>query len=175
MMLKKMMQAARDAGTLKLLCEKAEAFARTEGRPDPEAEDFVLAAIALPDGAATRVFSRLGLDGANFQAALIEQERQALRQAGVGDVLVEQTLGKATPLPAPTSLYEAAPSGKAVVQELARLRKRGVSGPLDGSHVLKVVAEMGHGRAVRALRLMGAEPAAVIAAADAEIAKAGAA
>lgn len=174
-MLKKMMQAARDAGTLKLLCEKAEAFARAEGRPDPEAEDFVLAAIALPDGAAARVFSRLGLDGPNFQAALIEQEREALRQAGVGDVLVEQTLGKTTPLPAPSGIYDAAPSGKVVVQELARLRKRGVTGPLDGSHVLKVVAEMGHGRAVRALRLMGAEPAAVIAAADAEIAASAAA
>ena len=173
-MLKKMMQAARDAGTLKLLCEKAEALARAEGRRDPEAEDFVLAAIALPDGAAVRVFSRLGLDGASFKAALIAQEREALRQVGLGDVLVEQTLGKATPLPAPSGLYDAAPGGKLVVQELARLRKRGVSGPLDGSHVLKVVAEMGHGRAVRALRLMGAEPAAVIAAADAEIAAAAA-
>jgi hypothetical protein len=171
MMLKKMMQAARDAGTLKLLCEKAEAFARAEGRRDPEAEDFVLAALALPDGAAARVFTRLGLDGANFKAALIEQERQALQQVGVGDVLVEQTLGKATPLPASSGLYDAAPSGKVVVQELAQLRKRGVTGPLDGLHVLKVAAEMGHGRAVRALRLMGTEPAAVIAAADMEIAQ----
>ena len=173
-MLKKMMQAARDAGTLKLLCEKAEALARAEGRPEPEAEDFVLAAIALPDSAATRVFTRLGLDGASFKAALIAQEREALRQVGLGDVVIDRTAGQSKPLPAPSGLYDAAPGGKLVVQELARLRKRGVSGPLDGSHVLKVVAEMGHGRAVRALRLMGAEPAAVIAAADAEIAKAAA-
>ena len=173
-MLKKMMQAARDAGTLKLLCEKAEALARAEGRPEPEAEDFVLAALALPDGAAARVLARLGLDDGGFKAALIEQERQALRQVGVGDVVIDRTAGQSKPLPAPSGLYDAAPSGKLVVQELARLRKRGVSGPLDGSHVLKVVAEMGHGRAVRALRLMGAEPAAVIAAADAEIAAAAA-
>lgn len=171
-MLKKMMQAARDAGTLRILCEKAEAMARAEGRPEPEAEDFVLAALELRDGAAARVFARLGLDGAGFKAALIAQEREALRQVGVGDAVIERTVGQSKPLPSPSGLYNAAPSGKVVVQELARLRQRGVTGPLDGSQVLKVVAEMGHGRAVRALRLMGAEPAAMIAAADAEIAEA---
>ncbi len=173
-MLKKMMQAARDAGTLKLLCEKAEAIARAEGRPEPEAEHFVLSALELPDGAAGRILSRLGINGQGFKAALVEQERDALRQVGVSGALIGQALGKGAALPLPSGPYEAAPSGKVVVQELARLRKRGVTGPLDGSHVLKVVAEMGHGRAVRALRLMGAEPAAVIAAADAEIAKAAA-
>jgi hypothetical protein len=169
-MLKTMMQAARDAGTLRLLCETAEAIARSEGQPEPTAEHFVLAALDLPDGAARRVFGRLGLDGADFRPALVEAEREALRQVGIGDALIEQALGKGAPLPPPSGLYEAAPTGQVVVQEMARLRRRGVSGPLDGAHVLKVVAEMRHGSAVRALRQMGAEPTAVVAAADAEIA-----
>ena len=173
-MLKKVIEAARDAGTLKTLCERAEAIARAEGCAEPEAEHFVLSALELPDGAAGRVLARLGLDGKGFKRALIEQEREALRQVGVSDALIEQTLGKGTSPPPPEGLYEAAPSGKVVVQELARLRQRGVSGPLEGSHVLKVVAEMEHGRAMRALRKMGAEPAALLAAADAELAEAAA-
>jgi hypothetical protein len=173
-MLKTMMQAARDAGTLKLLCETAEALARAEGQPEPAAEHFVLAALELADGAAGRVFTRLGLDGAGFRSALVEEQREALRQVGVGEMIIEQTIGKGTPLPPPSGLYEAAPSGKVVVQELARLRQRGVISPLDGAQVLKVVGEMGQGRAVRALRQMGADPAALIAAADAEIAEAAA-
>jgi len=47
-----------------------------------------------------------------------------------------------------------------------------VTGPLAGSHVIKVVAEMGHGTAARALRQMGRDPQAFVAAADAEIATA---
>lgn len=174
MMLKSMLRAARDAGTLKALCESAETIARTEGQSAPGAEHFVLAALGLPDGSAHRVFARLGLDGDSFRSALIEQERAALRHAGIADVLIEQTMGRTGPLAPASGPYEAAPSGNTVVQELAQLRRRGVSAPLSGAQVLKVVAEMGHGSAIRALRLMGAEPAAVIAAADAEIAKAAA-
>ncbi|MBJ3785231.1 Clp protease N-terminal domain-containing protein [Devosia sediminis] len=169
-MFKQMKQAARDAGTLRTLCESAEAIARQEGLSAPAAEHFVEAALALPDGAAKRVFARLGLDGAGFSAALSEQEREALRAVGVDGVVVEQALGKGTPLPLASGLYEAAPSGQVVVQELARLRQRGVTGPLDGAQVMKVVAEMGHGSAVRALRAMGVGPEAVVGAADAEIA-----
>lgn len=171
-MFKRMMQAAKDAGTLKTLCETAEAMARTAGRVEPEAEHFVEAALALPDGSAQRVFTRLGLDGAGFRAALAEQHREALQAAGVDGTVVESTLGADTPLPAATGLYQAAPSGQIVVQELARLRQHGITGPLAGSHVIKVVAEMGHGTAARALRRMGGDPQAFVAAADAEIAAA---
>ena len=169
-MLKRMIQAARDAGTLATLCEIAEAIARNEGHEAPAAEHFVEAALDLPDGAARRVFERLGLDGTGFKAALVADERAALSRVGVGGVVIEQALGASGSLPPASGLYEAAPSGQAVVQELARLRQRGVTAPLDGAQVLKVVAEMGHGRAVRALRAMGAEPDAVVAAANAEIA-----
>lgn len=169
-MFKRIMQAAKDAGTLKVLCETAEAAARAEGRDAPEAEHFVEAALALPDGSAQRVFARLGLDGAAFKRALIEQHRAALRAVGVDGVVVDSALGVSPPLPRSDGVYRAAPSGQMVVQELARLRQRGVMSPLAGSHVIKVVAEMSHGAAARALRQMGRDPQAFVAAADAEIA-----
>lgn len=171
-MLKRLMQAAKDAGTLKVLCETAEGLARAEGREAPEAEHFVEAALTLPDGSAQRVFARLGLDGSGFKMALAEQHGEALRAVGVDGVVVESALGVSPSLPPGEGVYRAAPSGQIVVQELARLRRRGVTGPLEGSHVIKVVAEMGHGTAARALRQMGRDPQAFVAAADAEIAAA---
>lgn len=170
-MFRRMMQAARDAGTLRTLCETAESLARAEGRDAPEAEHFVEAALALPDGSAERVFTRIGLDGAGFRQALEEQHRAALRAVGMDGVVVDSVLGASPALPPAEGLYRAAPSGQIVVQELARLRQRGVTAPLAGSHVIKVVAEMSHGTAARALRQMGADPAALVAAADAEIAE----
>ena len=121
-MFKRIMQAAKDAGTLKVLCETAEGLARAEGREAPEAEHFVEAALKLPDGSAGRVFARLGLDGAGFKTALVEQHSAALRAVGV-----EGTVGVGTPLPPAEGVYKAAPSGQMVVQELARLRRRGVA------------------------------------------------
>lgn len=143
-----------DAKTLKTLCLEAERHARAEGRPDPGAEHFLLAALELPDGTARRVFERLGADPSALRAAIDRQYREALAGVGVEASLLDGEPEPALP-PPPPSLYRASPSGQVVVQALARRRE---DGPLQGVHVLAVVAGMKQGVAVRALRAMGLEP-----------------
>lgn len=169
-MFKRLTQNLRDMGTIKTLCEAAERIARANHQERPGAEHFVLAALELPDGSAGRIFGRLGLDGADFARALQETHEAALSVAGVGADQIEGSERDVPPLAEPKGLYAAAPSGAAVLQGLAALRKHGVSGPLSGAHVLEVVSTMQHGTTARAFRLLGRDPASVAAAVRAEVA-----
>lgn len=168
-MLKKLTQTFRDMGTIKTLCEAAERIANAELQSAPGAEHFVLAALELSDGSAARVFARLGISAGAFQDALREGHRAALAAAGVG---AEEIIGSerdVPPLPRPRELYNAAPSGAAVLKGLAALRKRGVTGPLLGVHVLEVVSAMQHGTTARAFRLLGRDAPTVMAAIESEM------
>ena len=53
--------------------------------------------------------------------------------------------------------------------ERQKLRKRGVTGPLQGVHVLEVVSAMQHGPTARAFRLLGRDEATVVAAIQGEM------
>ena len=64
----------------------------------------------------------------------------------VGDAVVRATV---------SSLYEAKPSGQAVMQGLASLREESKNAGLVGAHVVEIIATMQHGVAARALRTIG--------------------
>lgn len=168
-MLKKLTQTLKDMGTIKTLCEAAERIANAEHQKAPGAEHFVLAALELPDGSAARVFAKLGISADGFAEALRETHRAALRTAGVGAEEIAGSEQGVPPLPRPQELYNAAPSGAAVLKGLAALRKRGVVGPLLGVHVLEVVATMQHGTTARAFKLLGRDAASVTAAIESEM------
>ena len=163
-MLKKLTQTFKDMGTIKMLCEAAEQIALAEHQAAPGAEHFVLAALELPDGSAERVFARLGITAGTFREALRETHRAALKAVGVADEEVARSEQDVPPLPRPDEIYNAAPSGEAVLKGLAALRKRGVSGPLVGVHVLEVVSTMQHGTTRRAFALLGRDAPTVMAA-----------
>lgn len=168
-MLKKLTQTFKDMGTIKMLCETAERIANGEHQKAPGAEHFVLAALELPDGSAQRVFAKLGLSANDFHQALRDVHRAALMAAGVNEAHILDSEQSVPPLPQPGDIYRAAPSGDAVLQGLAALRKHGVTGPLAGVHVLEVVAAMQHGPTVRAFSLLGRDPTSVMAAIQSEM------
>lgn len=168
-MLKKLTQTFKDMGTIKTLCEAAERVANAAHQAAPGAEHFVLAALELPDGSAARVFARLGITAEAFREALRETHRAALKAAGVSTEQIASSEQDVPPLPRPDEIYNAAPSGEAVLKGLAALRKRGVSGPLVGAHVLEVVSTMQHRTTARAFALLDRDAATVMAAIQSEM------
>ena len=168
-MFKKLNQTFKDMGTIKALCEAAEREANAQHQTAPGAEHFVLAAVDLPDGSAARVFAKLGVTASTFREALRVLHREALKAAGVNTEEVARSERDVPPLPRPQELYNAAPSGEAVLKGLAALRKRGVSGPLIGAHVLEVVSAMQHGTTAKAFQLLGRDQASVMAAIQSEM------
>ncbi len=168
-MLKKLTQTFRDMGTIKALCEAAERIANAEHQAAPGAEHFVLAALELPDGSAARVLAKLGLTASAFGEAVRQTHRAALEAVGVGADQIRGSERDVPPLPEPRDIYNAAPSGQAVLKGLAALRKRGVSGPLIGVHVLEVVSAMQHGTSARAFALLGRDAPTVMAAIRSEM------
>lgn len=171
-MLKKLTQTLKDMGTIKTLCEAAERIANAEHQASPGAEHFVLAALELPDGSAARVFGRLGISTDAFREALRDGHRAALKAAGVSAEQIAGSERDVPPLRRPAELYNAAPSGEAVLKGLAALRKRGVTGPLVGAHVLEVVSAMQHGPSAQAFARLGRDAPTVMAAIQSEMAMA---
>jgi hypothetical protein len=168
-MLNKLTQTLRDMGTIKTLCEAAERVANAEQQSAPGAEHFVLAALELGDGSAARVFDKLAISAERFRDALRDLHREALVAAGVSAAQINSSERDVPPLPRPRELYNAAPSGEAVLKGLAALRKRGVSGPLLGVHVLEVVITNQHRPTLLALQRLGRDAASVLAAIQSEM------
>lgn len=136
-------------GVLGDLCRNAERHARAEGVAEPGAEHFVLAALDLKDGSAQKVFADLGIHTEAYRQTLAENRREALARVGLPQHALE---AGPSDLPPITPLYEAAESGKALVQALAARRGQG---RLNGAQVLAAVAAMPHGAAPRAFRTLG--------------------
>ena len=159
----------RDVGTLKTLCETAEAHARRAGQDQPGAEHFVLAALDLQDGTARAAFARLDADANAFVTAIERQHRDALAGVGIAPQAWPEPPADAAGAPA-TGLYRAQPSGQALMQALAKRRERAGEIPLIGAHVLAAATEAAQGITARALQAMGVDAAALRAAAASEIA-----
>ena len=158
----------RDVGTVKALCEAAEAHARRAGQAQPGAEHFVLAALDLPDGSARRAFSRLQVDAGAFAAAIEAQHAQALASVGIAPEAWPEPPAQAAGAPV-MGLYRAQASGQALMQALAARRDRAGEMPLIGAHVLVAAVEPDYGTVARALGVMGVEPGALRAAAVGEV------
>lgn len=155
---------AREVATISALCSAAEKHACAAGQQQPGAEHFLLAAFDLPDGAARRVFDRVGADPEQVSAAIEMQYREALQGMGIDlPAHEEQTLSMA---PA-AGVYRAQPSGQAVMQRMAQ--QRTPESPLSGAHVVLAVATSEHGVAPRALRSMGVDREQLVRAARDEI------
>jgi ATP-dependent Clp protease ATP-binding subunit ClpA len=162
-------QRFADMATIKALATGAEAEARADQQRAPGAEHFLLAALELPDRTAERALARLGVDREVLRRALAEQHRAALQRVGIDAAADEASRSDLPPLPKPTGLYDAAPSGQEIMVELAALRKQGHEGPLLGAHVALVIGAMQHGIAARALTAAGVSGEQLVAAARAEL------
>lgn len=152
-------------GTIKLLCERAEAYALQDQQRDPGAEHFLLAALDLPDGTARLAFERAGVKPDALRAAIERQYADGLRAIGL-----KADLPADAPVPANTGIYQASASGQEIMQQLAETRRD--HSPLLGADVVGIVAGMSHGIAARALRASGVDPDMLRSTADA-VAKAG--
>lgn len=150
---------------IKLLCERAESLALQDQQREPGAEHFLLAALDLSDGTARLAFEQAGIAPDALRAAIERQYADALRSVGLKADITDDG-----PMAENSGIYEAAPSGQEIMQELAATRKD--HSPLLGAHVVSVVADMPHGVAARALRALGVDPAILKSVADA-IAEAG--
>lgn len=69
---------------------------------------------------------------------------------------------------APSALFDAQPSGQALLQSLPELQRR-LPAPLCGAHVLLAAATMAHSTAGRAFRAIGIDPQALGRAAEVEL------
>lgn len=150
----------KDMGTIKRLCDGAEAHALEDGKREPGAEHFLLAALDLPDGTARLAFERIGADPASFEPAIRAQYGEALRSLGIEPVIETRQ----DPPAANTGIYRAAPSGQDVMRALTE--GRASHAPLLGAHVVAVVAGFPLGVAARALRGMGVDRDALKASAE---------
>ena len=151
-----------DMGTIRLLCERAEAHALEDQQREPGAEHFLLAALDLPDGTARLAFERAGVAPDALKSAIEQQYADALGSMGLtADAPHDASMSPNR------GIYHAAPSGQEIMQELATRRKG--HGPLLGAHLVGIVAGMSHGVAARALRALDLDAATLKSAADAVI------
>lgn len=168
-MFAKLNQRWQDTRTIMALSIEAEKRALQEGQQHPGAEHYTLAALDLPDGSARRVFERIGVDPDAYRAALGNRHAAALSAIGLQDAAAAaQGVDGATSPAKPTILFDAQPSGQALMQSLPELQRR-LPAPLCGAHVLLAAADMAHSAAGRAFKAIGIEPQAVGSAAEAEL------
>lgn len=164
-----MLQAIRnmlsDIRVINALSLEAERLARVAGQEQPGAEHYLLAALALEEGSARRALLRIDADPARVRGAIAAQHRRALFRAGIA----APAEGEEALQTAPPKLFDAAASGKALVQALPALRRAHGNGPLRGAHVLLAVADMPHSTAGRSLVLMGVDLDRLAAAAEREL------
>jgi ATP-dependent Clp protease ATP-binding subunit ClpA len=148
-LLAKLKARLRDVKTIKVLCERADAYALADHQREPGAEHFLLAALELPDGTARAAFQAIGADSHALQIAIADQYAEALRTVGMSPEGPALALPAASP-PKPKKIYNASPSGQEIMQALARQSHQ----PLSGAQVVAAVASMRYGIASRALRSM---------------------
>lgn len=150
-------QRWRDAGTIRRLCEDAEALARVDGQASAGSEHMVQACLGLADGSAQAVFKGLGVTAAGYREAVHRQYEVALALLGIGGADAAHQPA-APPVARPSRLYRAAPSGQALVQRLAAAAPARAGRPLWGADVLLAVAEERYSVAARAFGALGVEP-----------------
>lgn len=161
----------QDIRTVAALNTEAERQAHLGGEQLPGAEHYLLSALSLEEGSARRVLQRIGADPDGFRAAITEQYSSALKKMGLDAGLAGEA---PPPVTDKKALFNAQPSGQALMQALPDLRKTTRATPLCGAHVLLAIARMPHSVAARALKAMGVDCQAVAQAAEAELAMLGA-
>ncbi len=151
-MFKRLRLRIQDIKTINKLIPGADKQARMSGEEEPGAEHFLLSAFELPEGSARRVFERAGADPDKFRDAIGKQYSDALQAVGIDADAVSSDI---EPVETARVFNNSKPSGQAVMKALYNLKKNDKDKPLLGAHVVAVVANMQHGVAARALRVMG--------------------
>jgi hypothetical protein len=185
-MFAKLKQRWMDTRTIMALSLDAERRALQEGQRHPGAEHYTLAALDLPDGSARRVFERVGANPEDYRAALANRHTEALNAMGLdyraaaagkhydyaapvaGPTSAEARQTDTLQAAAPSVLFDAQPSGRALMQSLPELQRR-LPAPLCGAHVLLATATMAHSAAGRAFSAIGIDLQALGRAAEAEL------
>lgn len=160
-------QRIADMRTISFLCRTAERYANADGQKEAGAEHIMLAALDLPDGTARKAFVRAGADPDQFRTAIAQQYGDALASVGIDAAALGKLHGAVAPEP---GLYQAKPSVGKLMQQLAARTKTSAAEPLLGAHVVAAGASAQQGVAMRALRRMGLDAQALVAAAQAETA-----
>ncbi len=153
-MFQKIKTQAADVRTIAKLCLEAEQQGLRGGQREPAAEHFLLAAFDLPDGSAASVLRDFGVDRSMLVSAIEGQYADAL---GHADVSPDSSLNDGTiddSMPEARGLYEAAASGKAVIQALSKLPRVGRR-PLRSADILIALASLHHGIVPRVFRRLG--------------------
>jgi len=165
-MLKRISLRIRDMGTIKRLIEGADAQANLAGEEAPGAEHFVLSALQLEDASAQRVFSRLGIDDAQFRDAIAQQYTDALSAVGIHIEQPDTPPVAVAPSGAP---HVSKASGQALMKALYVLKKYDKDLPLLSAHVLRVAANIEQGVVPRAFRVLGVDRTLLIHAVQEEL------
>ncbi len=165
-MLKKIRLRIQDMKTISKLISGADEQAHISGEEEPGAEHFLLSALKMPEGSARRVFERVGADPDKFQEAIEKQYSDALKSVGINAESIDNDF---EPVETKRMFHNSKPSGQAVMKKLYALKKQDKDRPLLGAHVVRVVANMEHGVAARALKAMGIVQADIDKAANEEI------
>lgn len=149
---------------------EAQKAASADGIEAAGAEHLVIAALDLDDGSARRVFETVGADPDAFRTAVRAQHHDALAVVGMGgldDSALDGHLPEQSP-PDAASVETSASAHKlfrGVVKQVRKDRSQ-----LYGAYFVLAAAESQRGTAIRAIRHMGIDPAALAQAARAEIA-----
>jgi ATP-dependent Clp protease ATP-binding subunit ClpA len=170
-MFKALRNRLADVRQLSRLCSEAEQQARQLGQARPGSEHFTLAALALPDGSALRVFQQLGIDAAAYRAALQSQHVEALAAAGIA---LDPASAAAAAAPQALAgeaggLYRAEASAQVFMQRLAAARGPMGSRRLHSADVLLAVSQESYSLAARAFQQLGISAQRLAMAARAEL------
>lgn len=163
-MFAKLKQRWQDLRTIANLSNHAERWALKAGQQHPGAEHYTLAALELADGSARRVFQRVGADPEAYRAALEKRHAAALSALGL-EVEAEDM---APPPATAGKLFDAQPSGQALMQKLPDAQRR-LPAALCGAHILLVVAGMRQSAAGRAFGAINIDLQALGRAAEEEL------
>lgn len=156
---------------LKDLLEQAERYALAAGEQAPGAAHILAAACDLADGSARRAFERAGADTERYKAALKERHSMALRHSGLPDAMA--ALADDGPPGRRRPIFDAAPSGQAVVRQLAATRSQRRGRGLSAADVVAVIAGAPDSLVLRLFQSAGIDAAALQSAATLEAAGAG--
>ncbi len=153
-MFKRVRLRLRDMKTISKLITGADKHANSFGEEKPGAEHFVLSALNLPDGSASRVFQKFGIDSDKFREAIKEQYRIALTSVGIDPQVVEID---PEPFQSEKIFKSSQPSGVELMKSLHALKEQDKDRPLSGAHVIAVVASQEFGVTARALKVLGVD------------------
>lgn len=164
-MIRSMRRRAEALRTITRLLPAAEEEAQRDGRSEAAAEDLVLAALALPDGAARRALASVGSGPEELRAALADQHADALRRIGIEGGVHDHEI---PPPAAPAGVYRSTGSAQELFQEVTR-RQREAGTPLTSAWFLLVGAERETGPLARALAALDLDRQGLVRAAASEI------